>query len=56
MSTVASIVNDAPLTIQDAALETVWKPENYTNRFYGPVSLRYALMRSLNAATVRHRR
>jgi len=51
--TVASIVNDAPLTIQDAALETVWKPENYTNRFYGPVSLRYALMRSLNAATVR---
>src|SRR5690606_27449090 len=51
--TVASIVNDAPLAIQDAALETVWKPENYTNRFYGPVSLRYALMRSLNAATVR---
>src|SRR5690606_2112135 len=51
--TVASIVNDAPPAIQDAALETVWKPENYTNRFYGPVSLRYALMRSLNAATVR---
>lgn len=51
--TVASIVNDAPLAIEDAALETVWKPENYTNRFYGPVSLRYALMRSLNAATVR---
>lgn len=51
--TVASIVNDAPLTIEDAVLETVWKPENYTNRFYGPVSLRYALMRSLNTATVR---
>jgi penicillin-binding protein 1A len=50
---VASIVNDAPLTIEDRLLETTWKPENYTNQFYGPVSLRYALMRSLNAATVR---
>src|SRR5690606_10672709 len=51
--TVASIVNDAPLAIEDTELETIWKPGNYTGRSYGPVTLRYALMRSLNLATLR---
>ena len=51
--TVASIVNDAPLAIEDPALEYVWKPSNYTGRTYGPVSLRFALQRSLNLATLR---
>ncbi len=50
---VASIVNDAPLAIQDAELEMIWRPGNYTGRTYGPVSLRYALVRSLNLATLR---
>src|SRR5690606_32789729 len=31
----------------------VWKPANYTGRTYGPVSLRFALQRSLNLATLR---
>jgi len=51
--TVASIVNDAPLAIEDVELEYVWKPANYTGRTYGPVSLRFALQRSLNLATLR---
>ena len=29
-----------------------WKPENYTKRYYGDVTLTYALAQSLNAATV----
>ncbi|MBR1601170.1 MAG: PBP1A family penicillin-binding protein [Alphaproteobacteria bacterium] len=41
-----SMVNDAPITIGK------WKPENYTKRYYGEVSLSYALSHSLNAATV----
>lgn len=42
-----SIINDAPITIGK------WKPENYTKRYYGNVTLTYALAHSLNAATVR---
>lgn len=39
-------VNDAPISIGK------WKPENYTKRYYGNVTLTYALVHSLNAATV----
>ncbi len=45
--TPSSIISDAPITIGK------WKPENYTKRYYGDVSLTYALAQSLNAATVR---
>lgn len=45
--TPSSIISDAPITVGK------WKPENYTKRYYGDVSLTYALAQSLNAATVR---
>jgi penicillin-binding protein 1A len=51
--TTATIVNDAPLTIQDPGLETTWKPENYTHQYFGEIRLREALVNSLNAASVR---
>ncbi|HEX5420729.1 MAG TPA: PBP1A family penicillin-binding protein, partial [Gammaproteobacteria bacterium] len=51
--TTATIVNDAPLTIQDPGLEKAWKPENYGNEYFGQVRLREALVHSLNAASVR---
>lgn len=41
-----SIIRDEPVTIGK------WKPENYTKKYYGNVTLSYALSRSLNAATV----
>ena len=41
-----SIVHDAPITIGK------WSPENYTKRYYGDVTLSYALAQSLNVATV----
>ncbi len=41
-----SIINDAPLTINK------WKPENYSKKYYGKVTLDYALTHSLNVATV----
>ena len=45
--TPSSIISDSPISIGK------WKPENYTKRYYGDVSLTYALAQSLNAATVR---
>lgn len=41
-----SIIHDGPITIGK------WKPENYTKKYYGDVTLAYALANSLNAATV----
>ncbi len=51
--TPATIVNDAPVVYESATLEGVWRPTNYSNRFYGPTRLREALVRSLNLVSVR---
>ena len=40
-----SVVNDAPLKIGK------WQPANYSKRYYGKVTLDYALTNSLNVAT-----
>ena len=42
-----SVVKDAPVSHKG------WSPRNFDGRYSGPVSLREALARSLNAATVR---
>jgi membrane peptidoglycan carboxypeptidase len=46
------IILDAPLTI-DIPGSGPWSPRNYTNDFYGPVTLTEALARSLNTPAVR---
>jgi penicillin-binding protein 1A len=51
--TPASIVNDAPLTLESAELEGVWRPENYTPVSHGEVRLREALNESMNQASIR---
>ncbi len=51
--TAASIVNDAPVVFEDDTLEGTWRPENYSQRFYGPTRLREALVRSRNLVSVR---
>jgi penicillin-binding protein 1A len=51
--TAASIVNDAPVVFEDATLEDTWRPENYSQRFYGPTRLREALVRSRNLVSIR---
>lgn len=51
--TTATIVNDAPVTVQDPGLETTWKPENYDHQYLGEIRLREALVHSQNAAAVR---
>ena len=52
--TPASIVNDAPMAFADPASPGgVWRPHNYTERFYGPTRLREALAKSRNMVSIR---
>ena len=51
--TPASIVNDAPLVIEDPTLEASWRPQNNTREFRGPMRLREALVRSRNLVSIR---
>lgn len=52
-NTVATVVLDAPIVIPSSELEAVWRPINYSGRFYGPTRLREALVRSMNLISVR---
>ena len=51
--TAATIINDAPLIIEDRSLEGVWRPENDSGEFYGPTRLRWALTKSRNLVSIR---
>ena len=52
-NTVATVILDAPIVISSSELEAVWRPINYSGRFYGPTRLRNALVRSMNLVSVR---
>jgi penicillin-binding protein 1A len=43
----------ALVVYEDATRGFDWKPENYSEDFYGPITLRTALAKSRNAATIR---
>lgn len=49
----ATVVVDAPVVYEQEDPEKTWKPENYEKKFFGPISLREALIHSRNLATVR---
>ncbi len=51
--TLASVFNDAPVVFDDPSLETTWRPENYSGKFYGPTRMREALTRSRNLVSIR---
>lgn len=51
--TAATIVNDAPVVFEDEKLETAWRPENYSGKFFGPTRLRWALTHSRNLVSIR---
>jgi penicillin-binding protein 1A len=51
--TTASLINDAPVVFDDPALESTWRPENYSGQFYGPTRMREALYRSRNLVSIR---
>ena len=49
----SDIINDAPIIFEDKNLESVWRPENYTGNFYGPIRLREALVQSINLVSIK---
>ena len=51
--TLASIINDAPIVIEDPSQKNGWRPANYTRKFSGPTALRIALRKSINLVSIR---
>ena len=51
--TPATIVDDAPIVIEQGPGLPKWKPANYSTTFYGPVPLRVGIEKSRNLMTVR---
>jgi penicillin-binding protein 1A len=51
--TAASIINDAPIVVNNSGQEEAWRPENHSNKFYGPTRLREGLVRSMNLVSLR---
>ncbi|MEX1146869.1 MAG: penicillin-binding protein 1A [Sphingomonadales bacterium] len=51
--TPSSLILDAPFVIDQGMGQGRWKPSNYTDRFYGPSTLRLGLEQSRNLMTVR---
>jgi penicillin-binding protein 1A len=49
--TPTSIVFDRPVVMEDGSGKT-WRPQNYSRKFLGPITLREALARSINNATI----
>jgi penicillin-binding protein 1A len=51
--TPATLVSGAPIVVADSSQDTVWRPENYSKKFFGPTRLRKALSQSVNLVSVR---
>jgi len=51
--TPVSLVLDAPFVLDQGEGKPLWKPDNYTTRFYGPSTLRLGMEKSRNLMTVR---
>ena len=49
----STLINDAPIVFEDDNLESAWRPQNYTGEFYGPISLREALTKSVNIVSIK---
>jgi len=51
--TTASMINDAPIVLEQPGQDEAWRPENYSGRFYGPTRLREGLVHSRNLVSIR---
>ena len=51
--TPSTVVMDAPIEIDQGGGLGVWRPENYSGKFYGPQTLRFGIEHSRNVMTVR---
>lgn len=51
--TLATIINDAPIVIENPIDNSLWRPQNDTRKFYGPTRLRTAIIESRNLVSIR---
>lgn len=51
--TPATLINDAPVVLDDLSNDEIWRPENDSGKFYGPTRLRDALTFSRNLVSIR---
>ncbi len=51
--TAASVINDAPIIMDNSSADADWRPENYSRKFYGPTPLRVGLRKSRNLISIR---
>lgn len=51
--TLATLVNDAPIVIDDPSQANLWRPHNDNRKFNGPTRLREGLVRSRNMISIR---
>lgn len=51
--TLATVINDAPIVIENPTDNSLWRPQNVNHKFYGPTRLRIGLMQSRNLVSIR---
>lgn len=51
--TLATLINDAPIVVDDPSQPTLWRPHNVNLKFNGPTRLKEALVRSQNMVSIR---
>ena len=51
--TTATLINDAPVVLDNLSTDQIWRPENDSGKFYGPTRLREALTFSRNLVSIR---
>ncbi|MDD5722630.1 MAG: PBP1A family penicillin-binding protein [Syntrophales bacterium] len=51
--TPATIIMDSPVIYRDTLKDSLWKPQNFSEKFYGPTTLRTALIESRNLVTIK---
>ncbi|MBN2687428.1 MAG: PBP1A family penicillin-binding protein [Deltaproteobacteria bacterium] len=51
--TPSTIIMDTPIIFKDTLKDSTWKPTNYEETFYGPTTLRTALIKSRNLVTIK---
>lgn len=51
--TLATVINDAPIVIENPNDNSLWRPQNTNHKFYGPTRLRTAIIESRNLVSIR---
>lgn len=51
--TPASVLQDSPITFENASDQEKWRPHNYDEKFVGDITLRNSLIQSRNITTIR---